>query len=447
MSYYQNSYSAGDTFIDYSGNKYTVVTGGNTPSTPFDSSNIVNNKIVWGSLEFEPVAEDGGQGLVDWQANTTYNVGDIVVYDDKIYKCTTAHTSTSTFDDSKWTEISPGIASSVYATTTTLWSGAFNTVTAGTPFTLSDDYDNYDEILLMQEGQVLRSLVPSMSSGFGYDGDGGELGTNYSVHVIINFSGTTATPVIWQYGSGLASTTVYIVGRNYIKCEGYYATKDTLWTGNENTATPTGTTLSLTNNYTDYDYLLIYYGYNDSQNTVTIKNISLFDCSSPYSNFEYVFNTRVNSSTVSTVYADIDFSGSTWRINKYLTTISDVYVKKIVGIKFLPNPNNYSTIEQEIGTWIDGKKLYQKTITGTTPNTVGSEVVFATISSMETMVSIDGFIRDAYSNFIPVYYDNNGTANDYIYIFTNSTGDIYFKAGSSNYANKNFVITVKYTKV
>lgn len=53
MSYYKNSYLAGDTFIDYSGNKYTVVTGGNTPSTPFDSSNIVNNRIVWGTIEFE----------------------------------------------------------------------------------------------------------------------------------------------------------------------------------------------------------------------------------------------------------------------------------------------------------------------------------------------------------------------------------------------------------
>lgn len=60
MSYYKNSYSAGDTFIDYGGNKYTVVTGGNIPSTPFDSSNIVNDKIVWGDLELELVTGGGG---------------------------------------------------------------------------------------------------------------------------------------------------------------------------------------------------------------------------------------------------------------------------------------------------------------------------------------------------------------------------------------------------
>ena len=97
MSYYQNSYSAGDTFIDFKGNKYTVVTGGNTPSTPFDSSNIVNDLIVWGDLELEPVQEGGtSQGLVDYEANKSYSVGDIVLYDDKIYRCITAHTSTST---------------------------------------------------------------------------------------------------------------------------------------------------------------------------------------------------------------------------------------------------------------------------------------------------------------------------------------------------------------
>lgn len=107
MSYYKSSYSAGDTFIDYSGNKYTVITGGNTPSTPFDSSNIVNDKIVWGSIELQERASTGG-GIPTYTSGTTYNVTDTVIYDDRIYQCITAHTATSTFDNTKWKEISTG---------------------------------------------------------------------------------------------------------------------------------------------------------------------------------------------------------------------------------------------------------------------------------------------------------------------------------------------------
>lgn len=48
----------------------------------------------------------GGQSIVDWQSSTEYSVGDIVINDNKIYKCITAHTSSSTFDDTKFTELS-----------------------------------------------------------------------------------------------------------------------------------------------------------------------------------------------------------------------------------------------------------------------------------------------------------------------------------------------------
>lgn len=42
----------------------------------------------------------------DWKTNTQYVLNDIVINDKKIYRCTTAHTSTNTFDETKWEEIS-----------------------------------------------------------------------------------------------------------------------------------------------------------------------------------------------------------------------------------------------------------------------------------------------------------------------------------------------------
>lgn len=42
----------------------------------------------------------------DWKTSTQYVLNDIVINDKKIYRCTTAHTSTNTFDEAKWEEIS-----------------------------------------------------------------------------------------------------------------------------------------------------------------------------------------------------------------------------------------------------------------------------------------------------------------------------------------------------
>ena len=42
----------------------------------------------------------------DWKTSTQYVLNDMVINDKKIYRCTTAHTSTNTFDETKWEEIS-----------------------------------------------------------------------------------------------------------------------------------------------------------------------------------------------------------------------------------------------------------------------------------------------------------------------------------------------------
>ena len=40
--------------------------------------------------------------ITDWTENTVYAENDLVYIDDFVYECTTAHTSASTFDSSKW---------------------------------------------------------------------------------------------------------------------------------------------------------------------------------------------------------------------------------------------------------------------------------------------------------------------------------------------------------
>ena len=43
--------------------------------------------------------------ITDWAENTVYAENDLVYVNDYVYECTTAHTSTSTFDSSKWSMV------------------------------------------------------------------------------------------------------------------------------------------------------------------------------------------------------------------------------------------------------------------------------------------------------------------------------------------------------
>ena len=98
---------------------YTVIQDGkfyrckteHTSTTTFD---VTKFDLVGGS----------GSGISNWASNTSYSVGDLVVYGNGIYQCKTAHTSTTTFDDINWTNLSIGYEKENLYTGTT-----FNTST------------------------------------------------------------------------------------------------------------------------------------------------------------------------------------------------------------------------------------------------------------------------------------------------------------------------------
>lgn len=99
--------------------------------------------------------------------------------------------------------------------------------------------------------------------------------------------------------------------------------------------------------------------------------------------------------------------------------------------------HNYSTTEQVIGTWIDGKPLYEKVVTGLnfTPqlNTFVSTGI--NISNIEFIVRC-GFAQN-----------NNGTSQSFVYnalCKCDSSGNVlaWFFAGSYNYEKA----LIQYTK-
>lgn len=116
---------------------------------------------------------------------------------------------------------------------------------------------------------------------------------------------------------------------------------------------------------------------------------------------------------------------------------SEAYLTKITGIKYI-QPDSYSTEEKLIGTWIDGKPLYQKTMSVTTPS--GSRGVIATIDANYSVREISGYIIESNANTFPINFSYSGY---YVCACVLSSDITIFQNG---YSNLPAYITLKYTK-
>lgn len=116
-----------------------------------------------------------------------------------------------------------------------------------------------------------------------------------------------------------------------------------------------------------------------------------------------------------------------------LSTASTDVVSSINAI------SKYSTTEQRIGTWIDGKPIYRKVINFT--NTSTNWETIDTISTLNEIVRMNGYVYDS---------DNNKTAipsygTDSVSLYVTQSGAIRKKA-TSYYQNKSGVLIIEYTK-
>ena len=126
--------------------------------------------------------------------------------------------------------------------------------------------------------------------------------------------------------------------------------------------------------------------------------------------------------------------------NKVLNTKSEsetnVYSCKYINDN-IDVDNNYSTAEQRIGTWIDGKPLYRKVVTGTTKNVVSGEIdTKIGITNVDTVISysanVDGWIITYLTRLINL----SGTLRL----------DIMNQESGSGFSVKPFKCIVEYTK-
>lgn len=116
------------------------------------------------------------------------------------------------------------------------------------------------------------------------------------------------------------------------------------------------------------------------------------------------------------------------------------------------NINEYSTTEQVIGKWINGKPIYRKVVPlGTLPNQDTIQVSSGLDSNIVRIVHIYGVVTDKtnYEAFpIPFSWGSNTEIQNFCGIFfggTGSSGNVWFRT-NRNMSNYEGYAILEYTK-
>lgn len=110
-------------------------------------------------------------------------------------------------------------------------------------------------------------------------------------------------------------------------------------------------------------------------------------------------------------------------------------------------PVIYSTDEREIGVWTDGKPLYQITYDISSITTSNSNLIDITNLDVATVVGIDGVIKGSEISYPEIIYDSS--SSHFVLFISKSGNNMYIrgraKVGTGTISNDAFV-TIQYTK-
>lgn len=219
---------------------------------------------------------------------------------------------------------------------------------------------------------------------------------------------------------------------------------DLLWKNSNSNSTFAAQTIEL--DLSAYGAVYIVYKIRNSTEDGAHSNIlALIDDSIPvttitncYYNSSWVLMRHMKVSPTSILFTDGRQNGST---NNNIIIPSLIYGIKKASAVSTKNGVNYSTEEQVVGTWIDGKPLYQKTIVTNSPST--SATIFVTMDSNVDIQSIECKLNEneSYRFSVPFYVASQTFASIYI-----RNRYALEWVSSSQYFNKECIVTVRYTK-
>lgn len=132
-------------------------------------------------------------------------------------------------------------------------------------------------------------------------------------------------------------------------------------------------------------------------------------------------------------------------VDGYSTSTEDGY-----SANYINALNSYSTTEQRIGTWIDGKPIYRKVYTinlSASDRSTTVAIPNSIISNVKEITAINGMINGTYG-FFPIYYANpNGSVADGIGIYYGLSIGLRINMGAITLdSNSSARVTIEYTK-
>lgn len=126
---------------------------------------------------------------------------------------------------------------------------------------------------------------------------------------------------------------------------------------------------------------------------------------------------------------------------------NSIYVRNSNGIyeEFIKKQEEkYSTEEQKIGRWIDGKPLYRKVVDfGNLPNATLKNVSHQ-ISNLDTVIDVKGISQTTDNTFSPIPFSSGINLTGNIQITINNTA-IFIRTGQDK-SSETAIIIIEYTK-
>ena len=169
-------------------------------------------------------------------------------------------------------------------------------------------------------------------------------------------------------------------------------------------------------------------------------------------------NTANNKSYVKTTKAQ----ESTGGLIKYATRPTNTSVLYCIATKNIyMNPSlDYSTDEKVVGTWIDGKTVFQRTFDCGYGGEAGTNVytpITSDLSEIETVVDVSGFCRESRGDTWPINtafinwqtFNVEGFDSVFVTVLGTSPNQYYgiaIRTSDKDLTSCHFYVTVRYTK-
>lgn len=117
------------------------------------------------------------------------------------------------------------------------------------------------------------------------------------------------------------------------------------------------------------------------------------------------------------------------------------------GYEEVEDKNTYSTEEQKIGTWIDGKPLYRKVVVvnSIVYNNILSAYAITQINNLDNIIEINGVLWNSSRSFchqLP-YVNNDGLASRIYYDINDNS---FHFISADTWSNAKLVVLIEYTK-